>query len=547
MMLGIGKKPNIGKPVSLSPMTTQDNLLQYQIRVQAARLFHAQGFEQVRMADIAATVGVHETDLYLHFGSKQDIVLQIFQSINSEWQVAVESIAATRLEDRFNEAMRIKLALVAPYREALSTILGQLVKSEWLSVTGGRTGFIRQQGLLVMRRILEGASDGKRFHKRIQHAPAMLYLVHWLLLLQDLSLGDAGQSEKAVSLAGKLLDKARRASGWLSLFSTLDDLGEWAEGLVGQEPSEPRQLAEAVLRLVFQHRKVPVAQPTCNDPKCVECLAPHLPTMTAHIASGNPVHFILPAFPAKSPNGQKTLGCLPDMGEEIALRNLQALCDEIKAIYAPGAKITICSDGRIFADLVEVSDDDVSAYVAELSRYIDTNDLGDLSVVNLEDLMTGSGFDEARDQVMAHYGEPFESLTERIRLQPEMQQLFNGIHRFVSEDRAVLHPELSARQAKETSKKVAIEVIRRSNAWTRFIASAFPHALRLSIHPYPSHHDKVGIRLTKAIDEWLTPWHGVVVLAQDGYQLMKRRDAEAMGAKLIEVSGRPHHYTISQT
>lgn len=72
------------------------------------------------------------------------------------------------------------------------------------------------------------------------------------------------------------------------------------------------------------------------------------------IEHGKPIRMVLPAFPAKSPSRDKTLSHLPDHGEELALRNLNELCKRIGQIYEPGARIVICSDGRVFADVVRI-------------------------------------------------------------------------------------------------------------------------------------------------------------------------------------------------
>lgn len=68
-----------------------------------------------------------------------------------------------------------------------------------------------------------------------------------------------------------------------------------------------------------------------------------------HVKAGNPVPLSLPAFPFKSPNSTfKTLGKLPDKGEEIALAHLNGLCNAIGDVYAPGAKLSIISDGLVY-------------------------------------------------------------------------------------------------------------------------------------------------------------------------------------------------------
>jgi hypothetical protein len=68
-----------------------------------------------------------------------------------------------------------------------------------------------------------------------------------------------------------------------------------------------------------------------------------------HVKARNPVPLCLPAFPFKSPNStHKTLGKLPDKGEEIALAHLNGLCNAIGDVYAPGAKLSIISDGLVY-------------------------------------------------------------------------------------------------------------------------------------------------------------------------------------------------------
>lgn len=58
------------------------------------------------------------------------------------------------------------------------------------------------------------------------------------------------------------------------------------------------------------------------------------------------VEACLPAFPFKSANKvYKVLGSLPDKAEELALDRLNSMCNRIQAVYAPGARVTIVSDG----------------------------------------------------------------------------------------------------------------------------------------------------------------------------------------------------------
>lgn len=74
-----------------------------------------------------------------------------------------------------------------------------------------------------------------------------------------------------------------------------------------------------------------------------------LPTIAAFVEKQEPVRMVLPAFPFKSPNSQdKTLGVLPDLGEELALHHLNGLCQNVTHVYEHGAEVYISSDGLVY-------------------------------------------------------------------------------------------------------------------------------------------------------------------------------------------------------
>ena len=109
--------------------------------------------------------------------------------------------------------------------------------------------------------------------------------------------------------------------------------------------------------------------------------------------------------------------------------------------------------------------------------------------------------------------------------------MFNGIHRFLFEDAVVLHPDRSRTANRKWTKGRAWEVIQRSDAWGALVSEVFPDAIRLSIHPQPEVSEKIGVHLVDTEDAWLTPWHAVAVLQKDGARVMKRAEAEGMGAE----------------
>lgn len=78
-----------------------------------------------------------------------------------------------------------------------------------------------------------------------------------------------------------------------------------------------------------------------------------LPTIAAFVEKQEPVRMVLPAFPFKSPNSQdKTLGVLPDLGEELALHHLNGLCQNVAHVYEHGAEVHISSDGLVYNGII---------------------------------------------------------------------------------------------------------------------------------------------------------------------------------------------------
>jgi pyoverdine/dityrosine biosynthesis protein Dit1 len=258
------------------------------------------------------------------------------------------------------------------------------------------------------------------------------------------------------------------------------------------------------------------------------------------------IRLVLPAFPAKSPNSKKTLNCRPDYGEVLALEKLNQLCQEIAEVYAPGAEITICSDGRVFSDLVQVSDDAVDLYSAGIRQIIQERDLNHIKTFSLEDLFGDLSYDEMRENLVKQYAEPLEILKAKVRSELEAKMLFNGIHRFLFEDQLELHPARSKSQTREIAKDLAYQVIQRSNAWSRIVEEKFPNAIRLSIHPQHSLSEKIGIRLLPSSNVWRTPWHSVAVFDGEGYFLAPRAEVENSGATLMYVDSVYPYYSLAQ-
>lgn len=307
-------------------------------------------------------------------------------------------------------------------------------------------------------------------------------------------------------------------------------------------------IARAVLDIVLQHQRQ-IPGETCDHARRSQCVLPHQDQVSAAVRRGEPIRFVLPGFPGKSPNRAKVLGTLPDLGERLALRFLAGLCVQIREVYSPGARIVICSDGRVFSDVVGMADHDVSLYQDELRAMIMEEGLSEfLELYHLDHVLGASAnadFTAARATFMARYPSmSVDELREQVKTDDAARRLYLGITRFLLEDASGPGHTGSRAARQRDARERAYAVIQRSNAWSSLLAERFRDAVRLSIHPQACGSEKLGIHLMGTADAWLTPWHGVVVDVGDRYVLRKRAEAEAAGAHLVEVAGRPSHYQL---
>ncbi len=268
-------------------------------------------------------------------------------------------------------------------------------------------------------------------------------------------------------------------------------------------------------------------------------------TVRALVAAQKTITLVLPAFPAKSANREKTLSHLPDLGELLALRRLYGIIEDIRAFYEPGAELVICSDGRVFSDVVGVADADVSAYRSQLLDMVRDQGMNGVSWFDLDDVYAEPDFSVMRQRLDIEYGERLGDLQVEVSRRESMRRLFNGIHRFLLEDARVRFPHLSTNQLRNLTKSDAYQVVRRSQAWSQVVAEHYPDALRLSIHPQLPSSRKLGIRLVDGDNIWRTPWHAVAVRNDDGFTLMRHVDAIRLGGRLALWAGKYPYFEFA--
>lgn len=312
--------------------------------------------------------------------------------------------------------------------------------------------------------------------------------------------------------------------------------------LTGDIPA--MRASRRTLELLYRFRRIDESLTDETDAPCAACFEAHQCKIERFVKRDEPIHFVVPAFPAKSPNQKKVLGALPDLGERMALGFLQSMCDYVGHYYGPGARVTICSDGHVFGDVVGVSDGAVTEYREALTHIIGTAHWSSLDMFGLDDAFGSLDYPKMRSLLEENYCSPLAELRERVRTEDATRSLFNGIHRFMFED-AMARPGgagASRSQLRKNSKEAAYQTILRSNAWSGVVAEKFPEAIRLSIHPQPPHSEKFGFQLMRTRDGWLTPWHGVVLDDGVNLSLVKRWEAEELQASVVRRDGRLSHF-----
>ena len=480
------------------------------------------------------------------FRRDEDLVLALYARLAAELEARVGELPAGDVATRFRAAMKAKIELVAPHREALAALIATLLDPRHeLAALGQQTEVIRSRVMGVFSLVVLGATDARKTSK--PELVRSLYAAHLALMLlwsQDRSPG-AVATNTAIDFVCDMLLVSNSLSWLPNLKKRLGQLELVAAQFVEPAPDpQQNQLAIAILKQLFRHRRLQPDAGSCAESPCDQCLAMHLPKVRRWIAADEPIHFLLPSFPAKSPNANKVLGRLPDMAEELALKYLENVCAELRQLYAPGARISICSDGRVFSDLVGVTDVDVTNYSTELKRLMERVDAKSLNFFSMEDLFDTADHEAMRQQLISHYCDSLTAIEERIHAFEHHRALFNGIQRFLFEDRVAMDTGKTRNQLRNDCKALAHEVIQRSDGWGRLLNDCFPMSLRLSIHPQGPHSEKIGILLGQANDRWLTPWHGVAVRDADTFRLMRRQEAEELGARVVECDGRPSYFQL---
>lgn len=504
----------------------------------ALRLFAEQGFAPTTMRQIATETGVSLGLAYRYYPSKEALVLALYRQLADAFVDRTSDLPEGTVAARFKVAMHQKLDLIEPHRAALTALFAHgMDPAHRLGVTAPQSAAVRSRVAGVFGAVVHGATQVPPMPARWAR---LLYGLHLSLILvwtQDTSEGSKTTREAVDLLAGTLDGLGPLLAllpGLEAGLVRIDDV--FRDLLQGHSFAEPDELARLLaLRLLGPRRVLPGVPQHPTE----AALAVHLPVIAETLRQERPLSLVLPAFPAKAPSPTKTLGPLPDLAEQLAIDHLVQLVEDLSASYPPGAQLTICSDGHVFAETVGVDDATIDAYQAAMAERLAGTPL---TLFDLRDVYPGLSGPEARERLLDEWGEDPTLFREHVATSASLQTMVDGIHRFLFEDALGLHPDWSRSQARKRTRDDAYEVVRRSRAWGALVGACFPDAIRLSIHPQADVSAKIGMHLVPVDDAWMTPWHGVALLDENGARLVKRADAEALGATQVPGS----HYVVAR-
>ncbi|HEX8369609.1 MAG TPA: isocyanide synthase family protein [Pyrinomonadaceae bacterium] len=533
-------------PLNFSSDNSERRLRQRLIEAAAARLACGE-LSRDFLQEVIAEVNCSAERAGAFFRNSADLIFALYARFAGDLEARVAELPDDILSERFYALMKIKFALMKPYEKALGGLAETLAHRQGeLGILSPQTEIIRLRVQAVLSATVQGATDYRG--SSADSISRNLYTTY--LGLMWLWYKDNSEKKQKAHAALKLVRKTLSfAAPVLNLsqfelpLKAFDKIQQSL--LLPKEDSVVAERATGILLSLFKHRRLLPDFDSCEKTPCAQCRALHLPKIKYFIAANRPIHLILPAFPAKSPNPRKTLGILPDKAEEQALLYLEKVCAELCRRHAPGVRLTICSDGHVFSDLVGVSDNDVTLYGQKIREMLARlNDARVIDTFGLTDLYENIDYPAMRRHLVKEYAQPIEEIRQKASEFMQTGALVNGIHRFLFEDEVVRQPERSRTKIRQDCRELAYCVVQRSDAWGRLLADCFPFALRLSIHPQHPHSDKIGILLGPANDVWLTPWHAVAVEQNGRFKLMRRHEAESLGAYRVEENGRPSHYRL---
>lgn len=262
--------------------------------------------------------------------------------------------------------------------------------------------------------------------------------------------------------------------------------------------------------------------------------------MSKKIKARQPIEMLLPGFPHKNPNRRKTLSSLPDLAEKMVLSRLEEFCAQVSEIYSPpgyqaGCRITIFSDGRVWGDLLGVSEKEILDYGIALRNMLPP-DSPYILFENLDSYLTiESG--EVAGSILERDFRPKSS----VHLD-DYNEIFDRFSRLIREDRLWKNNQ-SEIEITHLCSDFAKIMMSRHAAFRQLIKSVYHDVVRLSVHEGNCAGPQFSIRLFAEPENRALPYHCAIVLDGNGNGARAMQYEQAMklpcGVDVVYEDGQP--------
>lgn len=227
-------------------------------------------------------------------------------------------------------------------------------------------------------------------------------------------------------------------------------------------------------------------------------------------------------FPFKSTNTvTKVIDHKVDVGELVGILTLNHMTQEIAKIYKPGAKITIFSDGIVYQDILEVTDEIFDNYQMTMKKIIEPFEK------HIE--FKGS---ELKEDYLKHFkmNGVAKSEIDPVRLTEftlfAKEELEGGGGNNAFKFRGFFE---STNKIPLTSEKLGEFLIRASESFSKFLEHHIPGVgdyIRLSIHADSEMDISKKLPIGLTVGSRGTPWHQMLLLLPEKGEILscKRED-----------------------
>lgn len=279
------------------------------------------------------------------------------------------------------------------------------------------------------------------------------------------------------------------------------------------------------------------------------------------VTNGVPIEIVIPSFAGRPHNPAAHKRVAPDSGEMYALLHLLDISDAVREVYPPGLLFTLILDGTIYRPFYGYAHNEAVPYEENLNRQISaleaenslrTTDMwpiyqerkNEAAAIEAEvrELVSSQWNDHdlpARQDLIAALRQGVETTPITVAL---IEMYKSGSYKnvdldsfFIRAEKALLKRAVHA--AFEYT--VLLTIMRRLD----LVMTAFPDAIRGTVHPKPNQYSPI-MRDAKTV---ISPWHGTAIVRLDGsivteYEAIVFQEPERYKAWFVRGDEAPFYY-----